>query len=457
MMKRNEKAAGGEAPAEKGLRAGIRRFGEKPSNRLLLLFALEGVLLQYVASINGFGNNLYATNLGATPSQIALNQTIPNLTAVLLMLPAGLISDRMKSAKTVPVSMLLFMGTMYLGFGTVPALGENRMIFYFAFLAMTAGLIAAFNAQWQNLFAAAVPPGEQNRTYAFRNRLMFAIGTLSPLICGQAMSHFQTTDGKLGVLRVFYYISAAFLYLQAFILSRIRVRPNLDAGKRFSLKDAGELFGSLARNRRFLFFFGSVLFFYLGWHVDWSMWYIGETRYLGMTEAHLSYFTALCSVFQLLGIGFWARVNQKKSIHFSLPFGLFGLLLCPATIMAAHAIGGDAGRWFFMIVGSAENFPQACIALCILQMLLAVIPDRNRALTISLYTMMITLSNSLMPLLGVRIFNALGGETKAFYLFNGIVFVWRILSTSLFVYRYLLYRKKPDLFLMPEEEKRASS
>ena len=110
-----------------------------------------------------------------------------------------------------------------------------------------------------------------------------------------------------------------------------------------------------------------------------------------------------------------------------------------------------------MIAGSAENFPQACIALCILQMLLAVIPDRNRALTISLYTMTITLSNSLMPLLGVRIFNAFGGETAAFYLFNSIVFCWRLLSTSLFVFRYFLFRKKPDLFLMPEEEKHALS
>ena len=441
----------------RGLRAGIRRFGEKPSNRMLLLFALEGVLLQYVSSINGFGNNLYATNLGASDAQIALNQTIPNLTAVLLMLPAGLVSDRMKSAKTVPVSMLLFMGVMYLGFGTVPALGENRMIFYFIFLAMTAGLIAAYNAQWQNLFAAAVSPGEQNRTYAFRNRLMFAVGTLSPLVCGHAMSYALEPAGKLTVLRVFYYISAAFLFLQAFILSRMQVRPNLDAGKRLSLRDAGGLFSGLARNKRFLFFFGSVLFFYLGWHIDWSMWYIGETQYLGMTERHLSYFTALCSVFQLLGIGFWARVNQKKSIHFSLPFGLFGLLWCPVTIMAARAIGGDAGRWFFMIAGSMENFPQACIGLCILQMLLAVIPDKNRALTISLYTMTITLSNSLMPLLGVRIYNALGGGEQAFYLFNGMVFIWRILSTSLFFFRYRLSLKKPDLFLMPEEEKHAAS
>lgn len=434
-----------------GTKETLAGFFDKPGNRLLLLFALEGLLLQYVTSINGFGNNLYATNLGATDAQISLNQLIPNLTAVLLMLPAGLISDRMKSAKTVPVLMLLFMGTMYLGFGTVPVMGEHRMVFYFIFLAMTAGLTATYNAQWQNLFAAAVAPSDQNRTFAFRNRFMFVVGTLAPLVCGNAMSHFIDTDGKLGVLRVFYYISAAFLFVQAFILSRMEVKPNLASAKKFSLADFGAVFTDLAHNKAFLFFFFSILFFYLGWHIDWTVWYIGETQYVGFNESHLSYFNALCSVFQLLGIGYWARMNQKKSIHFSLIFGLLGLMLCPATIMIAAVIGGKAGIWFFMIVGSMENFPQAGIGLCVLQMLLSTIGEKNRALTISLYTMVITLSNSLMPFLGVQLYNALGADRKAFFLFYAIAQVWRILSTSLFTFRYLLYKKRPELFTISEE------
>jgi len=423
----------------------VRRFFELPGNRLLLLFSLEGVLLQYVVSVNSYSNNLYASNLGATDGQISLNQLIPNLIAVLCMLPAGLISDRMKSPKTVPVIMLLFMGLMYIGYGTVPALGERRMIFYFIFLAASVGLVATYNAQWQNLFAAAVYPGEQNRTYAFRNRFMFIIGTVTPLILGQLLRTVVTTEEKLGIFRIFYYISALFLFLQAWILSRMKTRDNALSGKRFSLSDFGHVFSDLGHNKKFLFFFFSILFFYLGWHIDWTMWYIGETKYLGMTETHLSYFSALCSVFQLLGIGFWAKMNQKKSIHFSLPFGLLALFLCPLTIMTAVLIGGKAGILLFLICGSAENFPQACIGLCVLQMLLGVISDKNRALVISLYTMVITLSNSLMPFLGVKLYTLLGGDLQAFYTFNTIVAVWRTFSTSLFFFRYFLYKKKPGL------------
>ncbi len=42
------------------LRAAIRRHPllATHAGRITLLFAIEGVLLQYITSINGFGNNL---------------------------------------------------------------------------------------------------------------------------------------------------------------------------------------------------------------------------------------------------------------------------------------------------------------------------------------------------------------------------------------------------------------
>ena len=144
-------------------------------------------------------------------------------------------------------------------------------------------------------------------------------------------------------------------------------------------------------------------------------------------------------------------------VAFQAEVHTLGLLLCPVTIMIAAAIGGRAGIWFFMIVGSMENFPQAGIGLCVLQMLLGTIGEKNRALTISLYTMAVTLSNSLMPYLGVQLYNALGADRQAFFTFNTICVVWRILSTSLFIFRYFLYKKKPSLFLCTEETERLSA
>ena len=51
--------------------------GMTPAMKAMLLFGVEGLLFQFVMSlsgVSGFGTNLYATNLGATDSQIG---TVP--------------------------------------------------------------------------------------------------------------------------------------------------------------------------------------------------------------------------------------------------------------------------------------------------------------------------------------------------------------------------------------------
>lgn len=93
----------------------------------MLLFAVEGVFLQYITSINGFGLNLYATNMGATDSQIGIIQMVPNIVACAALLPLGILADHLKSTKTIPLLTLLMMCAGYAFLGSVPVLGERRM------------------------------------------------------------------------------------------------------------------------------------------------------------------------------------------------------------------------------------------------------------------------------------------------------------------------------------------
>ena len=93
----------------------------------------------------------------------------------------------------------------YAFLGSVPALGERRMELFFVSLAFTAGALAIYNAQWQAMFGAAVSLRQRNDVYAFRNQFMFVIGILAPVICGILMGRCHTADGKLLVLRSFFY------------------------------------------------------------------------------------------------------------------------------------------------------------------------------------------------------------------------------------------------------------
>ena len=403
-----------------------------PSAQIMLLFAVEGVFLQYITSINGFGLNLYATNMGATDSQIGIIQMVPNIVACAALLPLGILADRLKSTKTIPMLTLLVMCAGYAFLGSVPALGERRMELFFVSLAFTAGALAIYNAQWQAMFGAAVSLRQRNDVYAFRNQFMFVIGILAPVICGILMGRCHTADGKLLVLRSFFYLCAVCVLLQAAAIKKIPVKQQEEgkasaeagnASSRFSVSDLLEAITSVGKNKALRWFFVPVVFFYITWQLDWSMWYLGQVKYCKMSEMTLSICNGVFNIGQLAAVG----------------------MICPVImILVPHLPLAYRGVTFIVLM-TVLNAPQCAVALCTVQILLNAAPEKNRSLLISLFTMMTTLTNSVLPLLGVRLYTALGADLTALYRFNLIDLGVRILSTFGLIWRY--QKAKKDDFL----------
>lgn len=425
-----------------------------PSAQIMLLFAVEGVFLQYITSINGFGLNLYATNMGATDSQIGIIQMVPNIVACAALLTLGILADHLKSTKTIPLLTLLMMCAGYAFLGSVPVLGERRMDLFFVSLAFTAGALAIYNAQWQAMFGAAVSLRQRNDVYAFRNQFMFVIGILAPVICGILMGRCHTADGKLLVLRSFFYLCAVCVLLQAAAIKKIPVEQQeegkapAEAGKassRFSVSDLLEAITSVGKNKALRWFFVPVVFFYITWQLDWSMWYLGQVKYCKMSEMTLSICNGVFNIGQLAAVGMIAKVVRKKSPDFALIFAGIGLCFYPVImILVPHLPLAYRGVTFIVLM-TVLNAPQCAVALCTVQILLNAAPEKNRSLLISLFTMMTTLTNSVLPLLGVRLYTALGADLTALYRFNLIDLGVRILSTLGLVWRY--QKAKKDGFL----------
>jgi len=429
----------------------LRHQMHKPANRLLLLFGAEGIFFQFINSINAYSNSLYATHMGATDTQIGLIQTIPNLVAIALLLPFGALSDKAKSTKTIPILLLIIMGISYLLLGLVPALGTHRMIFYFLFLGLGLGILANYNAQWQVFFGSVTGSEERNNVYATRNRFMFFIGTLTPLLCGAAMSAMDTSEEKLQSLQIFYYLSGLFLFAQACIIWKIpggrKSSEELATIQPFRLNTLREAAGFIFTNVPFRRFFLGILLFYMTWHLDWSMWYLSEIQYIGMTEMHLALFNALICIFQLLTIGFFARMNNKRSVDYTFLYAIIALCLCPLAVMISSMMPMNIRPWFFIVFALFGNVPQSCIGLCTIQMLLDVLPEKNRSLVTSLYTIAITLSNSLLPLLGVKLYTWLGADYSALITFNTIVFLLRFSTLVVFMRRWIQKKKQKNVLL----------
>ena len=105
-------------------------------NRILLWFTLEGMLITVVNNLVGNNNNIFATRLGATDLQLSLLTTIPQLVGLLVLIPGGILTDRLKNKRSMVMGSLLLLIVFYVFVGCVPMLQTNRftavlILFYF--------------------------------------------------------------------------------------------------------------------------------------------------------------------------------------------------------------------------------------------------------------------------------------------------------------------------------------
>jgi len=410
---------------------------------VMFLFGIEGFLLQTVTSVNSYTNSLYATYLGATQAQIGVISSIPSLVSLVLLLPAGLAAERARSSRTIPVFLSFFMSVMYLLYAFVPQSSAHPIPWYFLLLGLTTGLVFTYNAQWQTFFADAISEDQRNDVYTFRTRIGYPSTILIPLICGALVSSLSSTAEKLLRFQFIYVVCSFLLLAQGVILLKIPLSvQHTVKNKRTFSREIPAALSEMLHSKAFMSFFVAILLFYTTWYLDYGCWYLAQTLYGGMKELHLGYFSALFSLSQFLTLGIFARLNHKRSVHFTILLGIAGLALCPLAVILSVHIQGSLRPWFFMFLGILFNTTPACIPLCVVQMLLAVIPPKHRALNISLYTMATCALQMVIPYLGSRMYQAMGANQQAMVSFYTFVMIVRMAVLILFIFRYRHIKKE---------------
>lgn len=76
--------------------------------------------------------------------------------------------------------------------------------------------------------------------------------------------------------------------IQSIVLNQIKGNPDASAAPCRTEQLKG-VFSELLHSKRFLGFVGVAIFFYITWHVDWILYFIGQAEYLKLNEAWLSY------------------------------------------------------------------------------------------------------------------------------------------------------------------------
>lgn len=411
-------------------------------NRLILLFTIEGILITLINNLINNNNNILVTRMGASDFEVSLVITLPQLVGMLVLIPGGIITDRMANKRTMVIAALAGLGITYGLLGFVPMLPAYQLNTFLALLAISTGPMTVYMVAWQAFFSDVVDIETRNSVLTARTGFTFLIGIIVPLGSGALLAAANTIDHKILIHQIFFWVAAAFIVLQILVLKKIQSNPVQNPSK-FRFIDLKTALLELLHNRKFLSFIGVALFFYLTWHIDWTLYFIGQVDYLGFNEVWLSYTSIGGAIVQFLTIGFWSKMNKKRGVRFSIIFGSLGLSLFPLTMILSTNLPVTYGKPTFILLNSISNFAMATTILNIVQCLLQVIPEKNKTLNISIYTVLVTLSNAFMPLIGVSIYTAFGADKKALHHVFWIIFFLRIIAASLWALRYIRFKNEP--------------
>lgn len=413
-------------------------FGSLSENTKI--FAMEGILYTLIITLANNNNNLYASRLGATASDLGLIASLPPIVGMLSLIPLAVLTDRMHNKKTMVMLSAVGLGFMYVLVGMLAFLNTSTVPFLILLLVLVNVPMSLYNSSWQAFFSDVIKPVDRNTSYSFRTKMNTAVGIVIPLLAGGILA-LASGSGKIFVHQIYYWLAFPLALGQVLFLKKIK-GGTVHKKSTLRLSDVWKSARTLFHSRTFMGFLAVALLVYCGWEMDWSLYFLAQFRYLHMNEAGISLITVLCAVTQFLTIGLWSRLIEKKGIRFVFVIGAGGFAFCSCFLVLSLIVPLTPGLILYYILQSIGSSAYSAFQISVFQCLLEAIPHENRTLSISVYNTVILLSNTIMPYLGIFFYKSLGESRNAMILSIAVIGTVRIIATLAALIRWYRLRGK---------------
>ena len=393
-------------------------------------YAIDGILVFGALNLAGNNNNLFAQRLGAGDFHLTMLQFMPQMLNLFLLIPVGLLVDSLANKRrmlsgALMVTAVFFLAGAAAGFSTL-----QPLFFFLAFLALANTSFMLYNISWQGFFPEVVSEGRRNSVLTLRARMGILISLVIPLISGGVLAAIPSEEGKIIAHQFFYGVVAVMLIYNAFHLRKIKAADPAPP-KKIRLEEIKKAGKRLIGNKQFKIFAGVALFFHMTWHIDWTLYFIGQANYLHMNEFQLGLAAVGTTAAQLLTLRFWSKRNQRYGPGKPMTFGILGLALNPVVIIVATSLPLSIGPTLFLIMHTIAMLTFTTLGLNLFQCLMPVLDTEYRGFSISVYTCLITLSNAVMPVAGVALYRALGGNLDGLRMAFVVILILRVMAAGL--------------------------
>lgn len=416
--------------------------GDNSVSRLSATLAVEGLLAAIILNLGSAYSQMFASRMGATDSQIALITALPQLLALLVLIPGALLASRIHDRRR-PVEVAVIMtGILYGIAGFSPWLGDNRVWFLIGIISLANVPLVLYNTTWQSYFSDVVPIVNRNSVYAFRMSMTFIAGIVILQATGIMLGSAQSDAVRIWLYQGCYWLALIVSIVQLRVLRR--APPDLGDHVATGLKDLLAAGRELLKCKGFIFFTLISFFFHAGWYMAWPLFFLVQVDYMGANETWLALITVPASIVQWLTVRPWSRFIERHGIRMTLIIGSVGLAANPMLAVLAASMPPDLRLPVMLVFNIINGFTFSAFQLSILQCMLEAVPVRFRTINISVYTTILLVANAATPMLGIQIYELLGADMQAMVISMAVSSVIRLIGAGLFLLRWHLMRKIPD-------------
>lgn len=404
---------------------------KREQNADVKVFALEGLAGAIMLNLATGFTSMYATRLGADASQIGLISSLPQLMAMLLLIPGSMLAGRCRDARR-PVEITALLTGAFYGLGFfVPLLGGMALPVLMLCISSANALLNLYNSSWQNYFSSAVAVSRRNAVYSGRTRNTFMAAAFVVLAAGLVLGKARDEASRILLYRLCYGLAFGFSIWQWTLLRRSPEGERSPGKTRFS--DIAAAARTLLQEKVFRRFAAVILLFHAGWYMGWPLFFLSEVKYCGADEAWLSYVTVSGNLLQVATVKFWSRFVERRGPYYGLIAGMLGLVTNPFLVGLSTYLPQPLRMPGLLILNLVSAACFSAFQISLLQCILREIPQERLNLNLALLNTSILAVNAAMQMLGVSFYRLLGENQGAMMLALCTSGAIRILGTLLFL------------------------
>ncbi len=410
----------------------MKLFRNKDTTAMFLI--MEGTVYTTIINLTVPFTQMFAKRMGGNNLHTALLNAAPPLVAIFILIPCGMLIERINKKKQTVLYLLCIVSLFYAAIAFVPMIPhEGKVMAFVALIGLMNWPGALYLTTWQSYFADNFRGSYANRVYTARSRFSALFGLITVLVTGILLTYIPKSDGERLVLyQIFYGVCFLLTIVQIAFFSRVKSRKwhHADISKRemhdvkpsrLSLKDT---FAGILKNKKYLVFCICGFVFHFSWQMAWPLFFIYNSDYMFLNEFQFGLINVASGAAQFLSLTLWNKLVENKGSSWMLIFGATGLAVLPLfyTTLLSFTV--------LIIMNIATGVFLAGFNLTLFLSLLDTLPKEKKTVYISVFNTITSITGFLAPLTGLWLFNRTNiflamAISGAFRLFGSLLYFLR--------------------------------